>query len=323
MGASSRVSMTVGMARRPSLAALIDGTVKPEGIDLTCVCDFPEPSTIVRHDRILEGQLDGGELSMSFYVEAKTKGAPLVGLPVYPNRSFRHRSIYCRDGAGIHTPTDLHGKKVGLHVYAASTMIWVRGILRDEYGISPQDIRWYTLMDKGAEGAMASGVSIELIPSAGKGFDFNEYIAKMVERGELDVAVGPVNVVRPGISRLFRDFAGVETEYYRRTGIYPIIHTFVVNERVARANPWVPQALLDALREAATLTSRYTVNPAQLEQGDKEMWNLDRSILAGDYPYTWVLGPKERRTIDTFLDYLVLDGVITAKPSVDALFPIA
>ncbi|MCL5958271.1 MAG: ABC transporter substrate-binding protein [Chloroflexi bacterium] len=320
--ADRRVSMSIGIADRPSIMALLDGTVKPEGIDLTCVCDFPEPSTIVRHDRILEGELDGGELSMSFFVEAKLRGAPLIGLPVYPNRSFRHRSVYCRDGAAIKTPADLKGKKVGLHVYAASTMSWVRGILLDEYGVRPEDILWYTLMDREAEGARESGVSIELIPSAGKGFDFNEHIAQMMERGQLDAGVGPVNIVRPGISRLFSNFVEVETEYYRRTGIYPIIHTMVINERVVRDNPWVPQSLLKALREAALLTSRYTARPDELEQGDKEIWNVDRFILAGDYPYSWVLGEKERRTINTFLDYLVLDRVITSKPSVDFLFPI-
>lgn len=320
---AARVSMTIGLANRPSAMAVIDGTIQPEGIDLTCVTEFPEPSTIVRHDQILDGKLDGGELSMSFYVEAKARGAPLVAIPVYPNRSFRHRSIYCRDGAGIATPADLKGKRVGVHMYAASTMAWVRGILRDEYGVLPQDIDWYTLRDTGAEGARASGVSIKIIPSAGHGFDFNEYIAQMIERGELDAGIGPVNITRPGISRLFSNFMDVESEYYRRTGIYPIIHTMVVNERIARDNPWVPLSLLDALRKAATVASRYTTRPDELEQGDREIWLMDRPILAGDDPYAWVLGDKERTTIERFLDYLVLDCEITTKPSVDVLFPIA
>ncbi|OGQ79272.1 MAG: hypothetical protein A3F90_02615 [Deltaproteobacteria bacterium RIFCSPLOWO2_12_FULL_60_19] len=320
MSVNQRASMTIGVAYRPSLRGLIDGTVKPEGIDLTCVTDFPEPSTIVRHDRILEGKLDGGELSMSFYIEAKTRGAPLIGIPVYPNRSFRHRSIYCRDSAGIKKPSDLKGKRVGLHVYAASTMIWVRGILRDEFGIHPQDIQWHTLSTQGAEGAIQAGVSITLIPSPGAA-DFNEYIAQMVLRGELDAAVGPVNITRPGISRLFSNFAEVETEYYRRTSIYPIIHTAVVNERIARDNPWVPRNLLEALRKAAALTPQYAAL-GKLPQGDKEIWEQDRPILGGDDPYAWVMGAKERRAIEAFLDYLVLDGVIQTKPSVDSLFPI-
>lgn len=320
--AEKRVSMTIGVANRPSVKALIDGTIKPEGIDLTCVCDFPEPSTIIRHDRILDGELDGGELSMSFFVEAKLRGAPLVGLPVYPNRSFRHRSIYCGERSGIKKPSDLKGKRVGLHVYTASTMSWVRGILHDEYGIVPQDIKWYTLMDRGSEGARKSGVSIEVIPSAGKGFDFNEFIAQMVERGELDVAVGPVNVVRPGIYRLFSNFEEVEREYYLRTGIYPIIHTSVINERILRDHPWVGQSLLDAYRKAAKLAANYTKDIEKLEQGDKEIWGVDRLILGGDEVYNWVLGEKERRTIEAFLDYLLLDGLISSKPSVDFLFPI-
>lgn len=318
---ANSVSMTIGIAPRPPMMALIDGTVKPEGIDLTCIYEFPEPHTIIRHDRILEGQLDGGELSMSFYIEAKLKGAPLLGMSIYPNRSFRHRSVYVRDGAGISTPADLRGKKVGLHVYAASTMIWVRGLLRDEYGVNPQDIDWYTIRDDDTDGARKAGVSINVITLSNKGINYNEYIAQMLERGELDAAVGPVNIVRPGISRLFSNFVEVEAAYYRRTGIYPIIHTTVVNERIVRDNPWVPQSLLEAYRRAAVLAPQYAAK-GNLEQGDREIWNVDRPILGGEDPYAWVLGQKERRTIEAFLDYLLLDGVISAKPSVDFLFPI-
>lgn len=319
--ASQRVPMTIGVAARPSVMALIDGTVKPEGIDLTCITDFPEPATINRHDGILGGTLDGGECSTAFFVEARVKsGAPLRAIPVFPYRSFRHRSVYCGDWAGIKKPADLKGKKVGLHQYAASTMTWVRGFLRDEYDVQPQDIQWYTIRDEGTEGARKAGVSIEVIPPPLKGVEYNHYISQLVERKELHAQVGPVNVVRPGISRLFSNFAEVEAEYYRRTGILPIIHTTVINERIIREHPWVPRNLLDAYREAAKFTPKYATDPSTLEKGDREVWEVDRLILGNDSPYEWVLGPKQRRTIEAFLDYLMLDGTISVKPDVNSLF---
>ncbi len=315
------ISMTIGVARRPSVMALIDGTVKPEGIDLTCIYKFPEPSTINRHDAILEGKLDGGECSTAFFVEAKVNnGAPLQAIPVFPYRSFRHRSIYCGDWAGIKTPADLKGKKVGVHMYAASTMTWVRGFLRDEYGVRPQDINWYTIRDDGSEGARQAGVSIEVIAPPDRDVGYNQYIAQLVVGKELHVAVGPVNVVQPGLSRLFPNFAEVESAYYSRTGIFPIIHTTVINERIVRDHPWVPRNLLEAYRKAAELTPHYAADPSRLESGDREVWEVDRLILGEDSPYEWVLGPKQRHTIEAFLDYLMTDGVIALKPTVESLF---
>ena len=322
MSAEQPVHVTLGLGKHTAVKALIDGTVKPHGIELTCLCDFPEPSVIVMFDRILNGELDGGEMSLSFYTQGKLKGAPFIGIPVFPFRSFRHRSIYIRDGAGIKTPADLKGKRIGLHSYSASTMTWVRGILRDDYGVHPRDISWHTILDRGIEGAKRSGVSVDVIPSPGPGVDLIEYVADMIERSELDGGVSPADMTRPGISRLFPNFAEVEGDYYRRTGIFPIIHTLVLNERIVSQTPWVTASLLDSFRKAASLTPQY-VAAGELQRWDKETWEVDRPILAGDDPFACGLGAKERRTVEAFLDYLLLDGAIATKPSVDVLFPVS
>lgn len=316
---TDQVPITFGLGRHTSVSALIDGKVKPEGVNLTCLTDFPEPRVLVMFDKILSGELDGGELSMSFFTQNKLRGAPLVGLPVFPYRSFRHRSIYIREGAGIQTPADLKGKRIGLHSYAASTMTWVRGFLRDEYGVRPRDILWYTFMDKGAEGARLAGTSIELMPS-GPGVDLIELLAEKIQQGELDGGVGPVNITRPGIARLFPNFPEVEAEYYRRTGIFPTIHTVVVNERIVKEHPWVHRNLLDAFGKAAALTGKY-VAEGKLQEWDRETWEVDRPILGGVDPFACGLGPGERRTVEAFLDYLLQDGGIKTKPEVEALFP--
>ena len=259
-------------------------------------------------------------LAFSFFVQEKlNQAAPLVGIPVFPNRSFRHRSIYCSDAAGIKKPADLKGERVGLQTYTGSSMSWVRGLLHDEFGVLPQDIKWFTFFDRGTEAAKASGVSIMTLPPPGKGIGLHLYCAKMVERGELDAAITPMNVTRPGITRLFPNFADLEAEYYRRTGIFPIIHTVVLNERIVREHPWVPGSLIEAFRKSAALTPRYVAD-VDCVGSDIEVWELDRHILGGDDPYACGMGINERRSIEAFLDYLVMDGAIGSKPRVDWLF---
>lgn len=320
MPVGPQLALTIGLGKHASLGALIDGTVKPEGIDLTCVTDVPEPWMMTMGERILGGQFDGAEFSTSYFTQHKLAGAPLVGLPVFPFRSFRHRCIYCREGSGIEVPADLKGKKVGLHSYAASTMTWVRGILRDEFGVLPQDMRWYSMEDIGTAGAKESGVSIEILPPPPAGTTQIQQIVTMMQQGEFDAGVSPFDLTQPGIYRLFDNSSEVEAEYYFRTGILPIIHTLVMNERVFRDYPWAPRSLLEACRKSAALTPNY-IAKGDLHNWDQEMWEVDRHILGSRDPNAWGMGNGERRAIELFWDYLMLDGAIKSKPSVDAFYP--
>ncbi|MDO8690938.1 MAG: hypothetical protein Q7R39_13165 [Dehalococcoidia bacterium] len=320
MPAKPELALTIGLGKHASLRALIDGTVKPEGIDLTCVTDVPEPWMMTLGDRLLGGQFGGSEFSTSYFTQHRLAGAPLVAIPVFPYRSFRHRCIFCSESSGIRVPADLKGKRIGLHSYAASTMIWVRGLLRDEYGVLPQDIHWYSMEDLGTSGARASGVSIDFLPPPPDGITQIEQIARMIARGELDAGVSPSDLTRPGVRKVFANSSEVEAEYYRRTGIYPIIHSFVVNERIFRDYPWAPRSLLEACRKSAALTSNY-VGSDDLERWDHDMWETDRHILGDRDPNSWGMGDGERRSIEAFWDYLILDGVIASKPDVDTFYP--
>lgn len=321
MPASQQLDMTIGFGDHAAFRALKDGTVKPEGINLTCVTEIPEPWMIELERRVLDGTHDASELSTSYFTQNKLAGKPLVGIPVFPFRAFRHRCIYCHEGSGIKTPADLKGKRVGLHSYTASTMIWVRGIVRDEYGVRPQDIDWLTVEDKGLAGPRDLGVSINLVPVPAQSVTQIEVIAGMVQRGELDAMFAPGDVTRPGIYRLFPNHAEVEAEYYRRTGIFPIIHSFVIGERVFRNNPWVPRALIKAFRQSSALAPNYMAEGRDLKHWDTEVWEADRHILAGRDPFACGMGSGERRALEAFLDYLMMDGAIKSKPAVDSLFP--
>lgn len=270
MPGNSRVPITLGLADHAAVRALVDGRVVPEGIDLTCVTRFPDPWMIVLSDRIVRGELDGGECSASFFIQNKTADGPVVGIPVFLYRSFRHRSIYRWDGSGIQSPADLRGKRIGLHAYSATTMIWARGILRDEYGIEPREIQWYTMVDQGAQEARQTGVTIELLDPPTGGADYLDHLGRLIQDGQLDGGICPRDISRPGVSRLFPNHAEVEAAYYRRTGVFPIIHTVALNERILNEHPWVRASLMDAFRKSAALAPEY-VATSMSEHWDEEM----------------------------------------------------
>ncbi|MDP2644097.1 MAG: hypothetical protein Q8P24_04100 [Desulfobacterales bacterium] len=310
MPTSANVALTLGLSTRPIHLPLIDGAVKPVGIDLTCITEFPEPFTVVRHSRIMKGQLDGGEMSTSSFISSTERDRTLLALPVFPFRSFRHDSIFCHEHAGIRQPSDLKGKRVGVHRYNASTMAWVRGILSDEFGLQPRDIRWYTAGEEVFKVGKPGGVSIEVIPPP----EDRDHLIEMAASGQLDAAIEPNDISRPGLARLYPDYIQVQSEYFRRTGIYPIIHTFCLQRRVAEAHPWVAESLLEAYRKAARLVPRY------LDAKTRKTYDENKIMLDGGDPYACQLGTVERRTLEAFLNYLVADGALTRKPELESLF---
>lgn len=310
MTTSENLSLTLGVSMRPIHLPLIDGAIKPVGIDLTCISDFPEPSTVERHRRIMVGELDGGEMSTSSFISSTERERPLLALPVFPFRSFRHDSIYCHEHAGISQPADLKGKRIGVHRYNASTMTWVRGILSDEFGLKPQDIQWFTSKEEVFKVGKPEGVSIEVIPPP----EDRDHLIEMAAKGELDAAVEPNDISRPGLSRMYPDYIQVQADYFRRTGIYPIIHTFCLQRRVVEEHPWVAESLLEAYRKAAQLVPQY------LDDETRKTYEENKIMLDGGDPYACQLGTGERRTLEAFMGYLVTDGALKRKPELDSLF---
>jgi 4,5-dihydroxyphthalate decarboxylase len=308
-----KLKLTLGLSKKPPNMPLIKGIVKPEGIDLTCITEFPEPSALLRHKRIVEGELDGGEMSSSSFLSDSEKRGNLLAIPVFPFRAFRHDSVYCHDEAGINKPEDLRGKKVALHRYNASTMTWVRGILRNEYGIRPEELSWYTAGEEVFEVGKPEGVSIQIIPPP---VDRKHLIA-MVATGELDAAIEPNNITQEGIIRLFPNYVEVEKEYYRKTGIYPMIHTMCIQKRIIKEYPWVAKSLYSAYLEAVEKAPQFL-----MEHEEMILYEKNKTVLSGENPFTCGLGKREKRTLEVFMDYLIADGALAKKLALSTLFAV-
>jgi len=251
--------------------------------------------------------------------------SPFVAIPVALSRIFRHSCIYVRTNAGIARPEDLKGKRVGTTQYGATAIVTIKGMLQDEYGVAPRDISWFI-------GGLNTPAEKPLIPlHLPKDIDLqflsgSGTLEAMLERGELDALFSiyfPKLFLQgsPRIARLFPNFKQVEQNYYRRTRIFPIMHTVVIRKDVYRDSPWVAASLYRAFCRARDIA----VQP--LYDTDALMtalpWLIDhveesRRIFGEDF---WAYGLEANRpSWDALCRYVYEQGLAPRRIAPEELF---
>ncbi len=230
---------------------LQDGSVQPEGIDLTYV-PMMMPESFFRMLRYKE--FDASEMSLSWYVRTvPLTPRPFVAIPVFPSRMFRHSSIYINTRSGIKSPSDLAGKRVGCPEYQMTAAVWIKGIMSDFYDVPVNSVQYYTggLEQPGREETpMDLPDDITIVPIGDE-----RTLSAMLEAGDIDAlytAHMPSCFARrsPNVARLFENYVDVEHDYLRETGIFPIMHTVVIRSDVLDDNPWVARSLMKAFEES-------------------------------------------------------------------------
>jgi 4,5-dihydroxyphthalate decarboxylase len=234
--------------------ALASGQVKPEGVAL----DFTWFDDISAMFRLAaqEARYDLTEMSLSTLMMMIGRGdRRLIGLPVFPSRSFRHSQLYVSAASGIRHPGDLRGKKVGVPQYQQTAALWIRGFLQHDYLVHPRDVQWFTggLRVPGFTERFAhelpEDVHLQLIGE-------DRTLEDMLATGELDAlsTVRAPEAFDPAgggaVRRLFPDHRAVEREYFQRTRIMPIMHTVALRRDVYETAPAVSVALFDAFETA-------------------------------------------------------------------------
>ena len=243
-------TITIGMRDYDHCRALANGRIKVEGVDLKFVNISPPSQIFLRmlHDE----EFDASEMSLSNFMIAMGQGdRRFVAIPVFPSRVFRHSYIWINTTAGIATPADLKGKKVGIADYSMTALLFVRGLLQHEYGVAPQDIHWFRRRAEHVAINMPPGIRID---SIGK----DQTLDDLFEAGELD-AVALTSPPRaflqgsPIAARLFPDCRAIEAEYYRRTKIYPIMHMTVMRRAIYEQDPSLAVRLSQGFQAAKEL----------------------------------------------------------------------
>jgi len=302
---------------------ILDGRIVPEGIDLTCL-DLPVEEVFFRMLRHRE--FDAAEMSLSSYVLSLFQSdPPFVAIPVFPSRFFRHSCIFVHEGSGIRAPEDLAGRRVGTPEYQMTAGVWIRGILSDDYGVPVTSM---THVTGGEEQAgrpekipLALPASIRVEP-IGAG----QTLSAMLESGAIDALFAArtpstFGAGRGRVRRLFEDYPAVERDYYRRTGIFPIMHTLVIRRDLYERHRWVAQSLFKAfaaalrraygdLDETAALT---TMLPWLTRHAEET-----RDLMGEDF---WPYGLEPNlQALDTFLRYSFEQGLSRRRLSARDLF---
>jgi 4,5-dihydroxyphthalate decarboxylase len=315
----SSLALTLACGDYDRTLPLRTGAVRPPGVELRVIPLEPE-EMFYRMARFRE--FDVSELSLSTYTVLRGRGVPLVAIPVFPSFSFRHSAIFVRDDAGIREPRDLVGKRVGVPKYHMTAAVWVRGILEDEYGVAPRDMQWF----EGGEGSAVKEVDVTLPPDLPhRVVPGDRTLGQLLAAGELDAFVGARRPAGAGsgaaVRRLFPDFRRVERDYYQRTGIFPIMHTVVIKEELARVHPWLPRALYEAFGEAKQVAYRRVADTATLPY--VLPWLVaeveETRALMGDDPFPYGVA-RTRKTVETLAGYSFRQGLAPRRLSVDELF---
>jgi 4,5-dihydroxyphthalate decarboxylase len=308
----SRLRLTLGCWNYDRTRALADETVKPDGIDLTYL-SMPVEETFFRMLRYRE--FDVAEMSLSSYaVSLFAPEPPFIAIPVFPSRFFRHSCIFVNAEAGIREPKDLIGKRVGSPEYQMTAPVWIRGILADHYGVPVDSVTYVTGGEE--EPNRSEKLKLDLPPNIKvERIGPDQTLSKMLRDGEIDAlytARTPSSYYDGSgrVRRLFDNYVDVERDYYRSTGIFPIMHTLVVRREIYDANRWVAQSLFKAFCEAQRRTYRDLAETAahktMLPWAHAHYEEARRELGDDFWPYGF---EKNRETLATFLRYSFEQGL--------------
>lgn len=322
--------LRIATLRYDHMQALLDGTARIDGVDATFQTD--RFVTEIFEDMVANRAYDVSELGLTFYLRTlELDDPPFVAIPVFLNRHFRHSAIYVNTSSGIKRPEDLRGKTIGeLAVYGHDAGVWPKGILSDEYGVTPDQSRWVIggadfpmkPFDWLPSGAAPPGVDITPAPE-GRG------LAPMLEAGEIDAlisAIVPQAYLNgsPHIAQLFPDVEAVERDYYRRTKIYPIMHTVVMQRELLRQHPGLARAVYHGFADSTQAMQQHyrrawTGQHTELSvPWFTDLYERNRTLLSDDY---WANGiHANRTTVDTYLRYFYEQGLSTRRWTCDEIF---
>jgi 4,5-dihydroxyphthalate decarboxylase len=317
----TKLNLSVAVGAYDRTRALVDGSVQIDGVNAHCMTLSPEE---IFFRAFRHAEFDICELSLSsFTVKTAQGNCPYVGVPAFVSRAFRHTSIWVRTDR-IKRPEDLKGKKVGLPEYQLTANVWARSILQDDYGVKPSDIHW---IRAGIEDATRpEKISIKL-PANVKLEDGppSKSISTLLKEGAIDgfMAPRPPSLPKdtPNIGWLFPDPTAAAKDYFKRTGIFPIMHLVGVRRTLAEQHPWLPGAVLKAFEQskasALDLLSDTSATKVTLPFVEEQL-KAARDLMGEDF---WSYGiAANRKALETFLKHHHAQSLSTREVKVEEMF---
>jgi 4,5-dihydroxyphthalate decarboxylase len=323
-GGITRLHLTLAVSDYDHVRDLVHGVVRPEGIVLTALV---LPIEEIFHRFIHHQEWDVSEVSFAKYTALTAQGqAPMVGIPVFPSRVFRHSAIYVRADRGIAAPKDLENRSVGIPEWAQTAGIYARGILAEDYGVDLATIRWVQAGMNQAGRAekvalnLPAGIRYETRPDAS--------LSELLLKGDLDAVITarePDAFVHGGgrVVRLFPDYRKEEEAFHRRTGIFPIMHVIAMRRAVFERYPWAAMNLFKAFEEAKLRSvermADITASRIPLPWSSALAAEFGAAFGADPFPY----GIEANRvTLDAFCRFAHDQGITQKRMTPEDLFPV-
>lgn len=305
------IPITLACGRYDRTEALRTGAIAPDGVSLTYLALPPEE---IFYRMLRHREFDAAELSLSSYV---MNPAPFVAIPVFPSRTFRHNAIYVGADSEIIEPADLKGRVVGIPEYQMTAAVFIRGILAEHHEVPVDSVMYRTggLHEPGRSEKipLPSAVTASVVP-----IEPHQTLSQMLLDGEIDALYSarmPLPFARrdPRVRRLFTDPRMVEEEYFAQTGIFPIMHTVVLQRDVYERSPWLARSLYDAFSAARTEALGVMGETNALRYSLPWLYDeveRTRQVMGHDY---WPYGVQDNeKVLRTFLRYSFEQGLSPA-----------
>jgi 4,5-dihydroxyphthalate decarboxylase len=317
------VPITIACGNYDRTRAIRDGTVPVEGCAVTFLPLYPEE---IFHRVFKFQEFDVAEISFSSYIRTVAAGsAAYVGVPAFVSRIFRHSGIYIRTDAGIKKPEDLRGKRIGVPEYQITAVVWMRGMMQHQYGVAPSDIHWRS----GGQEQAGRHERTPLKPIASvdiQPIGDDKTLVGMLRDGELDAlftARAPSSFVNgePHIARLFPNTRAAEQAYYKKTGLFPIMHLVGIRKTLAEKYPWLATSVYKAFCEAKAraMIDLRDVNALMVTLPWLEAETNETMALMGED--FWKYGIAENLPeIEALTQYIHEQGLADRKVKVEELF---
>ena len=311
-----KLALTLACGDYEIVRPLLNDNVEVDGVNLTILTDM---DSATRHWRFLNsGEFDIAELSSSSYLAACDNDMPFRAIPVFLHRRFRHGFMFINTSKGISKPADLKGRTIGVKTLMTSAVLWMRGILQHEYGVPLNSIEWVAEIEDDVKVTLPQDIKYSCLPN-------DKSVESMLAEGDLDAVfhsdlIKPFLARDPRVARLFPDHKAEEMAYFKRTGIFPIMHVLGIRKSLVDEHPWLAVNLFRAFNESKAVAMKRMTNPRIVPLAwYRDAWEEQERVLGSD-PWEYGLTDKNRRVLETLVGYSHEQGLIKKRPTLEQLF---
>jgi 4,5-dihydroxyphthalate decarboxylase len=312
----AKLRLTVASGDYDIVRPLKEGLVEAAGLELIFLTDMGPRE---RHWRLArKTEFDVCEENVGAYFIARDQNHPITAIPVFLHRRFRHGFVFVNAAAGIKSPKDLIGQRIGGTNFMPAGNIWMRGILEEHYGVPHRQNTWIVERSEDIAFDAPAGLRIEMKTSP-------KSLSDMLADGDIPAMISPT-IPRPftlgdkRIARLFPDYKAIEIEYYRATGVFPIMHVTTVRQEIVDKYPWVTTNLVKAFEASKQMAYRRVQNPRMVPLAWVRTAVEEQDELLGRDPWQYGLTPANRKNLETIQRYVHLQGMVSKQRPLAELF---